>query len=106
MEKNESNIWEKFYGKKVCTEKLNIEGFKRPIEFDIYDGFAVCDNYRGHVFHMEYPQLRAIKDSKEMADAIIQSVGGIECADEISALHILMAFNTLYKDGIEVAPKN
>jgi hypothetical protein len=105
MEQNESKIWEKFYGKKICTEKLNIEGFKKPIEFDIYDGHAVCENYRGHRFDMFYPQMKAIKDSKEMADAIIESVGGIECADEITVLHILIAFNTLYKDGVEIKPK-
>jgi hypothetical protein len=54
---------------------------------------------------MFYPQMKAIKDSKEMADAIIESVGGIEYADEISVLHVLIAFNTLYKDGVEVKPK-
>ena len=106
MERDESKILEKHYGKKVCTEKLNIEGFRKPIEFDIYDGFAICYNYRGHRLEMEYPQMKAIKDSKEMSDAMVDSVGGIECTDEISVLHILIAFNTLYKDGVEVAPKN
>jgi hypothetical protein len=102
MEQNELKAYEKFYGKKVCTEKLNIEGFKKPIPFDIYDGFAVCENYRGHRFDMQYPQLKAVKDSKELSDAVIDYVGGITCVDEISVLHILISFNTLYKDGVEV----
>jgi len=41
MVKDESKIWEKFYGKKICSERLNIEGFGKPIPFDIYDGHAV-----------------------------------------------------------------
>lgn len=102
MEKNEGNIWEKFYGKKICTEKLNIEGFRKPIVFDIYDGHAVCVNHRGHRFDMFYPQLKCIKDSKEIAEEIIKNVGGIECVDEINVLHVLMAYNTLYKDGVEI----
>jgi len=104
MERDESKIWEKHYGKKVCTEKLNIEGFRKPIEFDIYDGHAICYNHRGHRYDMFYPQMKAIKDSKEMSDEIIKNVGGIECVDEISVLHVLIAFNTLYKDGVEVKP--
>ena len=47
MEKDESKIFEKFYGKKVCTERLNVEGYKKPIQFDIYDGYAVVQAIRG-----------------------------------------------------------
>ena len=57
MNNNESKIWEKFYGKKVCSENLNIEGFKKAIPFDIYDGHAICEDYKGHRFDMVYPQL-------------------------------------------------
>jgi hypothetical protein len=104
MNKDESKIFEKFYGKKVCTEKLNIEGFTKAIPFDIYDGYAVCDDYKGHHFDMVYPQLKAIMDSKELSDAVIEYVGGIETKEEISVIHVLMAFNTLYKDGVEIKP--
>ena len=74
MEKNELKYYEKAYGKKICTEKLNIEGLKGAISFDIYDGYAVCENYRGHRYDMSYPQLRAIKESKELSDAVIDYV--------------------------------
>ena len=30
----------------------------------------------------------------------------IETADEISVIHVLIAFNTLYRDGVEIVPKN
>jgi hypothetical protein len=102
MEKNELKYYEKAYGKKVCSEKLNIEGFKSAIPFDIYDGFAVCENYRGHRFDMFYPQLKAVKDSKELSDAVIEYIGGITDVEQITILHILISFNTLYKDGVEV----
>ena len=105
MEKNESNIWEKFYGKKVATEKLNIEGFKRPIEFDIYDGHAICYDYKGHRYDMIYPQMKAVKDSTELSDAILEYIGDIDSVNEITVIHILIAFHTLYKDGVEVEAK-
>ena len=105
METNESKIWEKHYGKKVATEKLNIEGFKKPIEFDIYDGHAICYDYRGHRYDMFYPQMKAIRDSEELANAIIEYIGDIESANEITIIHILIAFHTLYKDGVEVEVK-
>jgi hypothetical protein len=104
MEKNELKFYEKHYGKKVCTEKLNIEGFKSAIPFDIYDGFAVCENYRGHRFDMLYPQMKAVKDSKELSDAVMEYIGGMESSDEITVLHILISFNTLYRDGVEIHP--
>lgn len=100
--KDEHKIWEKSYGEKICSEKLNIEGFDKPIKFDIYDGHAICYNYKGHRYDMVYPQMKAVRDSKEISDAIINYVGDIDDADEITVLHVLMAFNTLYKDGVEV----
>jgi len=106
MEKNESKIWEKFLGAKVATEKLNIEGFSKPIEFDIYDGHAVCYDYKGHRYDMEFPQMKAIRDSTELSDAIIKYIDGIESVNEITVLHSLIAFNTLYKDGVEVVVKS
>ena len=105
MEKDESKIWEKFYGKKVATEKLNIEGFKKPIQFDIYDGHAICYDYRGHRYYMLYPQMKAVRDSTELSDAIIEYIGDISSASEITIIHILIAFHTLYKDGVEVIAK-
>ena len=104
MEKNELKFYEKHYGKKVCTEKLNIEGFKSAIPFDIYDGYAICENYKGHCYDMVYPQMRAIKDSKELSDAVIEYIGDISDKEEISVLHVLMTFNTLYEDGVEIYP--
>jgi len=105
MQKDESKIFEKYYGKKVCTEKLNVEGYKKPLEFDIYDGYAVCPDYRGHCFEMEYPQMKAVKDSKEFSDAIMGYISGIDNVDEITVLHVLITFATVYRDGVEIPAK-
>lgn len=110
MVENESKIWEKHLGKKVGTEKLSIEGFKNQIPFEIYDGYAYCADYKGHRYDMEYPQLKAVKDSEEMATAVINYINGIsdkklESADDISVIHCLIAFNTLKRDGVEIVPK-
>lgn len=102
MVTDESIIWEKFFGKKVCSEKLNIEGFRKPIPFDIYDGFAICNNYKGNYYCMDYPQLKCVKESKELSDAVIEYIGDITDKEEITVIHVLMAFNTLYKDGFEI----
>lgn len=104
MVEDESKIWEKFFGKKICSEKLNIEGFNKPIPFDIYDGYAICEDYKGHRLDMEYPQMKAIKDSKELSDAIINYIGDISCKEEITVIHILIAFNKLSVDGVEIKP--
>jgi hypothetical protein len=59
---------------------------------------------------MTYPQLKAVKDSEEMATAVISYINEIsdkklESVDEISVIHTLIAFNTLYRDGVEIKPK-
>jgi len=110
MVKDESKIWEKLFGKKISTERLSIEGFKTQIPFDIYDGFAICNDYRGQMYDMSYPQLKAIKDSKEMSDAVIEYINSIsekqiESVEEISVIHVLIAFNTIFRNGTEIIPK-
>ena len=54
---------------------------------------------------MVYPQLKAVKDSKELSDAVIEYIGEISDKEEITVIHVLIAFNTLYKDGVEIKPK-
>ena len=110
MVKDESKIWEKLCGKFIGEEKLTIEGFKSQIPFNIYDGFAFAE-YRGHRYDMMYPQLKAVRDSEELATAVMNYINEIsekklETAEEIGVIHILITFNTLYRDGVEIKPKN
>lgn len=105
MEKeNEKKMWEKHLGKKVASEKLVIEGFDNPIPFDIYDGHAVCEDFKDHRYDMEYPQMKIIRDSKEMSEKIVEKMN-LRGAEEITVLHVLITFNTLYVDGVEVTSK-
>ena len=108
MVENESKVWEKLCGKKIGTEKLSIEGFKNQIPFEIYDGYAYCENYKGHRYDMSYPQLKAVRE--EMANTILTYINKIsdkklESVDEIGVIHCLITFNTLYRDGVEIVPK-
>lgn len=102
MENNEDKVWEKFYGKKVSTKEINITGFDKPVMFDIYDGYAVCKDHDGHRFDIAYPEMKIIKDSTEMSDAIIDYLDGINNKDQITEEHSLMCFGTLYIDGVKV----
>ena len=111
MVENESKIWEKHLGKKIGTEKLSIEGFKNQIPFEIYDGYAYCENYKGHRYDMEYPTLKAVKESEEMATTIFNYINEIsekklESVDEIGVIHCLITFNTLKCDGVEIFPES
>jgi len=104
MQADESKIFTKFYGEKLATESLNIDNFNEPITFDIYDGHAVCFDHNGKRYDMFYPRMQAVKESKELQDAIIEYVDTIEKKEDITVLHILMTFNELFEDGVEIAP--
>ncbi len=99
---DESKIFEKMYGQKVLSADLNIDGFEEKIPFDIYDGYAVCEDYKGSRYDMVFPTLRAIKEFKELYEAVIDEVDEITTKEEINVMHVLLTFNTLYKDGVEV----
>jgi hypothetical protein len=106
---DESKIFEMLCGKRIGTEKLSIEGFKSQIPFEIFDGYAFAE-YKGHRYDMVYPQLKAIKDSEEMANAVLNYINSIsekklDDFDEIGVIHVLITFNTLYRDGVEIVPK-
>jgi len=49
---------------------------------------------------MQYPQLSVIKESKELTDAIIDYCGCEK--SQITVIQVLITFNTLYKNGIEI----
>ena len=95
---------EKFFGKKIATEDLNIEGFEDLITFDIYDGHAVCMEHKGHRYDMTYPRMSAVRTSKGLQDAIIDYCPDITDAGEISVFHVLETFNTTYEDGVKLEP--
>ena len=107
MEKdnNLSKVLVKMWGAKICTKKVNVEGISDPIEFDIYDGYAVSTNKVGNVYEMQYPMMKAIKQCKGLSDEIVKYIGSIT-SEEISPLHSLITFSTLYEDGKEITEES
>lgn len=101
----EREAWSKIYGEKIATEEINVEGFDSPIPFDIYDGHAVCEEHDGHRYDMTYPRMEAVKKSKGLQAAILEYCPDITDAGEISPIHSLITFNTMYIDGVKVVPQ-
>lgn len=98
---NERVVFESLHGELVTKEELNIEGIDKPIPFDIYDGFAIGYD-DGKQYMMEYPKMETIKESDEFSDTIMKYIGTLTDKAEISPIHVLITFNTLYIDGVEV----
>ena len=103
MEKNNnlSKVLVKMWGAKICTKKVNVEGISDPIEFDIYDGYAVSTNNVVNVYEMQYPMMNTIKQFKCLSYEIVKYIGSIT-SEEITPLHSLITFSTLYEDGKEI----
>ena len=100
MQTDESKVMEKFFGKLVTQAELNIEGIEKPIPFDIYDGHAVCFDLDGHRYDMIYPMISVVRTTKALQDEIIDYCDDVDNMDEISPLHSLQTFNTMYIDGV------
>jgi hypothetical protein len=49
--------------------------------------------------------MKAVKDSTELSEAIIDYIGDIDSVNEITVIHILITFHTLFKDGVEIEVK-
>ena len=104
MEKNKAKIYAKMFGNKVLSTKLVLEGYEKPIPFDIYDGFAICENYEGHQIVMEYPMIDVVRKTKEFSDAIIEQIGGTLKPNDITVVHSLIVFSKRYVDGVLILP--
>ena len=105
MSKDIEKILEKMYGKLVTRARINLGHGQEPIPFDIYDGYAVSTNKVGKVYEMQYPMMKAIKQCKGLSDEIVKYIGSIT-SDEISPLHSLITFSTLYEDGKEITEES
>ena len=65
------------------------------LQFDIFDGFAICPDYNGKTYFMEYPKLEFMKIAKEIEDNAREYLE----LDEHTPLkeeHVLIAYNRLY----------
>ena len=92
---------EKMYGKMVEERDLTILGFKGKMHFEIYDGLAYCENFKGDEYIMKYPKLEFIEDSVEMQDEIRKYLDMDE-KSKISVLDVLQTFNEMDKNGTRI----
>ena len=92
---------EKLYGKIVDTRDLSIEGFRRKMHFELYDGFGYCADFQGHEYILKYPKMAFVRCSIEAQEAIREHLG-YDKDKELTILDVLQRFNRLFKDGKEI----
>ena len=102
MSKDIEKILEKMYGKLVTRARLNLGHGQEQIAFDMYDGYATCENHTGHKYDILFPMMKIVKGSPAFEKAIMNYVGGIESEKAISSVHVMITFPTLYIDGVKV----
>lgn len=87
--------------KYICTQTLRLaddilgDNKKHNMEFDIFDGFAYCADYKGKEYYMDFPKVSFINLAKDMAKSIREYLD-IEEHAPIKETDILVAYNTLY----------
>lgn len=102
MERLDKNIIEILFGKMIEERDIEIMGFKKPLRFEIYDGYAYCPNYKGGEYEIDFPRMKLVEESKEFQEDIRKWMK-LDENDTITYFHIVQTFNELYKDctGIE-----
>ena len=101
MDRIEQKTLEKLYGKVLHTCNLNIQGFDEPMEWEIYDGFGYCPDYKGDEYIMIYPRTQFVNESKETQETIRKELEMKE-DDEITIIDIISTFNELFKNGTKM----
>ena len=101
MERIKREDLELLFGKMLTEKELTILGFKNPLKFEIYDGFAYCPNYRGSEYCMQYPKCEFVEKSTEMQEDIRRN-SGIAEGVEITVCDILSNYNEMSRDGIRI----
>ncbi len=87
--------------KYVCTQKIkladNILGDtkKHILEFDIFDGFAYCPDYRGKEYYMVFPKKDFIKLSKNIEKTAREYLN-LDEHEPLKEEHLLASYNTLF----------
>lgn len=101
MERIKREDLELLYGKMIAEKELTILGFKNKLNFEIYDGFAYCPNYRGSEYCMKFPKVEFVNKSSEMQDEIRKYMQ-LEDSDDITIFEIMQTFNEMERDGVNI----
>lgn len=102
MDRIKTTELEKLYGKVVDKRDLSIEGFRKKMSFELYDGFGYCADFNGHEYILKYPKMAFVRCSVEAQDAIRELLG-YDKDKELTILDVLQRFNRLFRDGKEIA---
>lgn len=79
----------------ITDETLFGNKKKHRMHFEVYDGLAYCENYKGKQYISEFPKVSFVKsDCKEMADSVID-FNELESKTDITAVHIMKTYGTL-----------
>jgi len=105
MERIPQVALEHLFGKMIEERPLEIVGFKKPVPFEIYDGYAYCADYNGNEYAIDYPLASLIEKSKELQKDIRDWVG-LEEEATITIYDIIQTFNVMYRNGVKVIYDN
>ena len=94
-------IWEQMYGKMIAEKDFTILGCKKKLHFEVYDGFAYCENYYGNEYTLTFPMVEFVNKSNEIQDRIKEYLGMKE-DEPITVFEILQSFNEIYRNGIKL----
>lgn len=92
------------HGTLVCTMTISIEDEifgdtnKHEMTFNVFDGFAHCDDCEGKEYYMEFPKLELVKKSKNMQDSIREFMELGE-SDEIKVTDVMCSYYELHCNG-------
>ena len=92
---------EKWYGKLIAEKDFTILGFKKKLHFEVFDGFAYCENYYGNEYTLSFPQVEFVNKSSEIQDKIREYLGMKE-DEQITIFEILQSFNEMRRNGIRI----
>jgi hypothetical protein len=89
------------FGKMIAEKEFTILGFKNKLNFEVYDGFAYCPNYRGSEYCMEFPKIEFVNKSSEIQSKIREYMN-LDEKDNITVYEILQSFNEMLRDCTRV----
>lgn len=85
----------------VCTQKIKLsdpifgDDAAHILEFDIFDGFAYCSNYKGKEYYMTFPRTSFMDLAKGMKDEVISHLS-LPKGAKIGEKELLATYNELY----------
>jgi hypothetical protein len=94
--------FEKATHSKIVAENVEIKivdeilGDKKPhiLKFDIYDGFAICPNYKGKTYTMKFPKVEFMKIATNIADNA-REILKLDAHAPLQVEHVLAAYGSM-----------